>query len=169
MLKRVAIVSVLLSALIGTHASACDKEPIVEFVNEPYKAGSDMQMVAIVVDGKKWTHRYIENRAKSAFGPKILPDCRVLVIGRKGLSFFIVIEDEEWQNFVYNSTFFKVSKDGKKVLQADYEDPPTIIVNDVVQANSDGTLKNVYFDDTGNVITKWLVDGKEVTMVNGKQ
>jgi hypothetical protein len=131
----------------------------------------------VTVNGTKWTHQYGgEGKTGIPFNT-VLPDCRVLIVGRKasspGYHFFVVIDDVEWQHPLesYSSQFtgsVRYTKDGKKVLQ--FDSKGTLIVDDVVYPHIriSNELKDAHFDDDGNVVSTWNVGGREVHAIDGK-
>jgi hypothetical protein len=170
--------AVTLSLLFTLEVRAeCLNKPIVSFGIEAAKPGRMPSLETVTVNGTKWTHRYEHEGNTGIPLNTVLPDCRVLIVGRKasspGYHFFVVIDDVEWEHSAesYSSQFtgsVRSTKDGKKVLQ--FDSKGTLIVDDVVhpRIRISNELKDAHFDDDGNVVSTWNVGGREVHAIDGK-
>jgi hypothetical protein len=169
---------VTLSLLFTLEVRAeCLNKPIVIFGIEAATPGRMPSLETVTVDGTKWTHRYEREGSVGIPFNTVLPDCRVLIVGRKvsspGYHFFVAINDVEWEHSVdsYSSQFtgsVRYTKDGKKVLQ--FDSKGTLIVDDVdyPRIRISNELKDAHFDDEGKVVSTWNVGGREVHAIDGK-
>jgi hypothetical protein len=180
-MARCVLASVVTLSLLFTLEvrAECLNEPTVTFGIEAAKPGGMSSFETVTVNGTKWTHRYgLEGNTNTGIPVHtVLPDCRVLIVGRKtsspGYRYFVVINDVEWAHSLesYSSKFtgsVRYSKDGKKVLQ--FDSKGTLVVDDVVQPriHISNELKDAHFDDDGNVVSTWNVGGREVHAIDGK-
>lgn len=112
----------------------------------------------MVVDGHRWTHVFYDI---ASYG--VLPDCRVLVVERRGLDFFVVINDVSWKNSVYNSAFVMTNKDGSTIVQVSPE-KGYVVVNDEVH-RVPGMLQQLRFNERNQLEVKVLDDNKQEKII----
>ena len=149
-----------------SHAIACEKKPEVTFGEKPFDAtdpnGGTLEFV--IVNGVPWKHAYWKSAIPGVTMQSILPDCRVIIVGRKDLSFYVVIEDVEWVHPVYNSSYVMFSGDGRQIVHIGAKE---FVLNDVPYP-APGVLKNAGFNERGDFEAEWKRrDGKHIQTVNG--
>ena len=151
-------------ALSVNSATACAKKPDVTFGEKPYDSSEPGggRVEFVIVDGVPWKHAYWKSAMLGVSMQDILPDCRVIIVGRKGLDFYVVIDDVEWKNPVYNSSYV-MFKDGRQVVHIGEKE---FVLNDV-RHPTPGKLKKARFNERGDWEAEWEKDGKLVKTVNG--
>lgn len=162
------ICSIALTLVVPTITYAdCKNEPILEFGERIHDTGGT-KMEYLIVDGKQWKSEFLRSAAVGILRTVVLPDCRVAMVGRRGLDSYVVVNDVMWRNSVYNSSALFHSKDGKRIAQAD--DRGTILVNDVPQkAVPNGKLEFAGFNDKDQLEVRWKVGDKTVIYLDGKE
>lgn len=144
---------------------ACDKKPEVAFGERPFdpKEPSGGMVEFVIVDGVPWKHTYWKSAMPGVVRQGLLPDCRVLIVGRKGLSFYVAIDDVEWKHPVYNSSMVLVSKDNRYIAHVGEQE---VIINDEPQPIY-GKVQTASFTEAGDLEIVWDNNGTMLRSVNG--
>ncbi len=158
MKKILLAASLCLPCVSGASAADCPNPPSVDWLEKPPSEGSRMRIETIVVDGKPWDTWFT---AIPRYG--FFSDCRAWIVGRRGLQFFVVIDNKPWKNSVYNSSFLVANEDASKVMQIDSKG--TIIVNDELRPMQlSGELLDAGFGENDAIMVVWRLSNGDVVL-----